>query len=262
MGEEERIRERATVGYGGASIAFIAVYGAINGVLALVPVFPYVGGGGFVPLSVAFTAIGPLVLGPIGGIIAAVIGGFIGMFISPAMFPLGLLDVVLTGILPAVFVALFMNVDDNRWYLLTVIAVIFTTIMWFVYPYIFPGVPGQTPDALFYLSTTFFWLPWLILLFTPVLKTWVPEWSRLDDPKKRYIGVFLGVLAGIEIFYYWWTAPYWQIFAYPIELSFTSNMFGYSWWWPVLSILTTVIAIPVIEALKRSGLPRIPRAIW
>jgi len=169
---------------------------------------------------------------------------------------------LLTGILPAVFVALFMNVDDNRWYLLTVLAVLFTTVMWFVYPYIFPGVPGQTPDALFYLSTTFFWLPWLILLFTPVLKTWVPEWSRMDDPKKRYIGVFLGVLAGIEIFYYWWTAPYWQIFAYPIELSFTSNMFGYSWWWPVLSILTTVIAIPVIEALKRSGLPRIPRAIW
>ena len=122
---EERVRERAPMGYGGASIAFIAVYGAILGALALVPIFPYFGGGGFIPLSVIFTAIGPLVLGPIGGIIAAVIGGFIGMFVSPAMFPLGLLDVLLTGILPALFVALMIitfvflskpSISTNNWF--------------------------------------------------------------------------------------------------------------------------------------------------
>jgi hypothetical protein len=69
------------------------------------------------------------------------------------------------------------------------------------------------------------------------------------------------VLMGIEVFYYWWGAPYWYIFNYPVALAYVANL-GYTWWWPILCIITTIIAIPVVEALKRSGLPRIPRAIW
>ena len=258
---EERVRERATMGYGGASIAFIAVYGAINGALALVPIFPYFGGGGFIPLSVIFTAIGPLVLGPIGGILAAIIGGFIGMFVSPAMFPLGLLDVLLTGILPAVFVALMINTDNNLDWILTVLAVLITGIMFLVFPYIWPTLPGETPDALYFLSTLVFWVPWLIILLTPIGKSWIPQWARGDDITKRYVGVFLAVLMGIEAFYYWWAAPYWYIYSYPVALSFVANI-GYTYWWPFLCIVITIISIPVVEALKRSGLPRIPRAIW
>jgi hypothetical protein len=258
---EERVRERAPMGYGGASIAFIAVYGAICGALALVPIFPYFGGGGFIPLSVMFTAIAPLVLGPIGGIIAAIIGGFIGMFVSPGMFPLGLLDVLLTGILPALFVALFINTDNTVDWILTLISVIMTGVMFIVFPYVWPTIAGQTAGVVFWGTTLVFWVPWLILLLTPVAKSWVPEWARGDDPKKKYIGVFLAVLMGLEVFYYWWGAPYWFIFAYPIDLAILTNL-GYTWWWPFLSLLTTIIAIPVIEALKRSGLPRIPRSLW
>jgi len=259
---EERVRERerADMGYGGASIAFIAVYGAINGALALVPIFPYFGGGGFIPLSVMFTAIGPLVLGPIGGILAAVIGGVIGMFVSPGMFPLGLLDVMLTGILPALFVALTINTDETLDWILTLVAIIITGVMFIVFPYVWPGIPGQTPTVAFWFSTLPFWVPWLIVMLTP-LKNWIPEWARGEDPKKRIIGIFLGIFIGIELFYYWWAAPYWLIFNFPLEVSYVANL-GYLWWWPIMSIITTVIAVPVIEALKRSGLPRIPRALW
>ena len=133
---EERVRERTPMGYGGASIAFIAVYAAITGALSLVPIFPYVGGGGFVPLSVVFAAIGPLILGPVAGVISAIIGGFIGMFISPATFPLGPLDVLLTGILPAFYPALVMATDDNKYWALAIIVWIGTGIFATVFPYI------------------------------------------------------------------------------------------------------------------------------
>jgi hypothetical protein len=269
---EERTRERAPTGYGGASIAFIAVYGAINGALALVPIFPYFGGGGFVPLSVVFTAIGPFILGPIGGVIAAIIGGIIGMFVSPAMFPLGLLDVVLTGILPAVFTALFVNTNKTIGWILSIVALILTGVafiifpyVWptafIIFPYVWPTIPGETADVVFFATTVLFWLPWLILMFLPIGRKWIPEWCRGDDPKKQYLGVFLVVLMGFMTFYYWWAAPYWYVFTYPIALATTTNI-GYTWWWPVLAIVTAIIAIPVVEALKRSGLPRIPDAIW
>lgn len=258
---EERTRERASMGYGGASLAFIAVYGAINGALALIPIFPYFGGGGFIPLSLIFTAIGPLILGPIGGIIAAILGGFIGMFVSPAMFPLGLLDVVLTGILPAVFVALMFNTDKALDWILTILAVALTGIMFIVFPYIWPTIAGSSAGIVYWSTTLVFWVPWLIILLTPLGKSWIPEWARGEDPKKQYFAVFLGILMALEVFYYWWGAPYWYIFAYPIDLAIVTNL-GYLWWWPILAAITTIIAIPLVEALKRSGLPRIPRAIW
>jgi len=258
---KERTRERAPTGYGGASIAFIAVYGAINGALALVPIFPYFGGGGFVPLSVVFTAIGPLILGPIGGIIAAIIGGIIGMFVSPAMFPLGLLDVLLTGIMPAVFTALFVNTNKIIGWILTVVALIVTGLMFIVFPYVWPTIPGETATLTFFATTFVFWLPWLIITLTPIGRKRIPEWCRGDDPKMQYLGVFLVVLMGFMAFYYWWAAPYWYIFTYPVALATGTNI-GYTWWWPVLAILTSIIAIPIVEALKRSGLPRIPDAIW
>jgi len=82
---------------GGASIAWITLYGALCGVTSLIPVFPYVGGGGYVPLQTMFSAIAPVLLGGVGGIVAATVGGIIGMFIAPAAFPLQLVDVILTG---------------------------------------------------------------------------------------------------------------------------------------------------------------------
>ncbi|MHA1246461.1 MAG: hypothetical protein ACTSPE_03985 [Candidatus Thorarchaeota archaeon] len=258
---EERVRERQPMGYGGASIAFIAVYGAINGALALVPIFPYVGGGGFLPLCVVFEAIGPLILGPIGGIIAAVIGGVIGMFISPATYPLGPLDVLLTGILPAVYVALIMNADDVKYWILSLIAMIITSVYNIVFPYIWPGIAGEPWNITIFLAGLIFWLPWLILEFLPVGKSWIPAWAREDTPKKRYLGVFLAVLMGLEMWFIPWALVYWYLFSYSAALA-VGTYIAYSWWVPTLAVITTIIAVAVVESLKRSGLPTIPRAIW
>ncbi len=249
------------MGYGGASIAFIAVYGAINGALALVPIFPYVGGGGFLPLCVVFEAIGPLILGPVGGILAAVIGGVIGMFISPATYPLGPVDVLLTGILPALYVALIINADDNKYWVLSLLAMIVTSVFAIFWPYIWPGITGETWTIEFLLAGLMFWLPWLIIEFTPIGKTKIPEWSRMEDPKTRYLGVLLAVLMGLMMWFIPWGMVYWYIFEYSVALAI-GTFIAYSWWVPTLAVITTIIAVAVVESLKRSGLPRIPRAIW
>ena len=248
------------MGYGGASIAFIAVYAAITGALSLVPIFPYVGGGGFVPLSVVFAAIGPLILGPVAGVISAIIGGFIGMFISPATFPLGPLDVLLTGILPAFYPALVMATDDNKYWALAIIVWIGTGIFATVFPYIYPGIAGTTWDPLVSILGLYYWLPWFIIILTP-LRQMIPEWARNPARNKRYAGVFLISLIGLMAWYLPWSLPYWLILNYTVGFGITVHI-AYTWWVPTMAIITTLISVPVIEAMMRSGLPRIPKAIW
>src|SRR4030066_1111074 len=83
----EKVRQ-TTGRIGGVSIAWVTLYGALLGVTGLVPIFPYVGGGGYVPLTTPLAAIAPLPMGPVGGVASALVGGLIGMFIAPAAYPL------------------------------------------------------------------------------------------------------------------------------------------------------------------------------
>jgi len=106
----EKVRQ-STNRIGGVSIAWVTLYGALCGVAGLIPIFPYVGGGGYVPLTTPLSAIAPLLLGPLGGVAAAIVGGVIGMFIAPAAYPLQLVDVMLNAVLPAFLVALMIKDD-------------------------------------------------------------------------------------------------------------------------------------------------------
>ena len=45
-------------------------------------------------------------------------------------------------------------------------------------------------------------------------------------------------------------------------LKIVATHVAYSWWVPALSAITAVITIPIVEALERSGLPKIEGAIW
>jgi Zn-dependent protease len=79
---EEKLPEKVrstTSQIGGVSIAWVTLFGALLGVTGLVPIFPYVGGGGYVPLTTPLAAIAPLLLGPVGGVVSALVGGLIGI---------------------------------------------------------------------------------------------------------------------------------------------------------------------------------------
>jgi len=246
----------------GASVAWIAVYAALLGAVSLIPLFPYPGGGGYLPLSVPMEAIAPLILGPWAGIIAAFIGGVIGMLLSPGAFPLGLLDVTLTGTLPAVFVAFTIN-GDKFWKPFAPLLAL-NGIAYYLFPFNIPGPSAgfTSPDLLFYLVHAWFWVPWLILYISPLGRSKIPIWARGKDRKRKFAGIYLGLLIGIMGWYLIWSWPYWYILNLQYDFATTASLFGWSWALPVFTAITTAICIQIVEALRVSGFPKIPLSIW
>lgn len=260
--ETQPVVKEAQKRVGGASAAWITLFGALTGVTALVPIFPYVGGGGYVPLAVPFAAMAPLLLGPVGGVTAALIGGLIGMFLAPAGFPLGLVDVLVTAITPALFVALTVN-NDKFWKWNLVLMAIAGAIGLLV-PFYVPGPAAgfEKPANLVYPAlSAIYWLPSLVIILTPLGRKYVPEWSRSGNRTLQYLGILIAYLAALWIWWNPWTRPYWYVFKYPLALGIATCI-GYSWWVPALSVVITAITIPILEALKRSGLPKVERALW
>jgi len=263
---EEKTTEKVSAGargrIGGASIAWVTLYGALCGVLGLVPIFPYVGGGGYVPLTTPFCAIAPFLLGPLGGIAAAIVGGVIGMFIAPAAYPLQLVDVILNAALPAALVALML--ENKRWWKLTVPLFIIIGIAGWLVPFYVPGAAagfGKVPEPLYFIMAALYWLPSTIIAATPLGTRLIPQWVRSEKRTERYGGIFLAVLAATFVWWLPWTRPYWYLFNFSAELGVATHV-AYSWWVPALSAITAVITIPIIEAMERSGLPKIEGAIW
>jgi hypothetical protein len=107
--EQRTSEEREFTGKGmatmfGAPISWIALFGALMGALSIVPMIFYPFGGGFASAGmIIFGPMAGLILGPWAGAIAGVIGGLIGMFISPGSYPLGFIDVLLSGAFLPIF---------------------------------------------------------------------------------------------------------------------------------------------------------------
>ncbi|MDD2694299.1 MAG: hypothetical protein PHD58_00050 [Anaerolineales bacterium] len=257
----EKVRH-STNRIGGVSIAWVTLYGALCGVTSLVPIFPYIGGGGYVPLTTPLSAIAPLLLGPVGGVAAALVGGVIGMFIAPAAYPLQVVDIFLNAGLPAIFVALMLK--NARWWKVTVPLFIVLGILGWLVPFYVPGAAagfGKVPEPLYFIMAAIYWLPSTIIAATPLGTRLMPEWVVSSKRVRRYGGVFLTVLAALFVWWLPWTRPYWYLFNFSAELGVATHL-AYSWWVPTLSAITAVITIPIVEALERSGLPKIEGAIW
>jgi hypothetical protein len=259
----EKKESNQSMRIGGASIAWITLYGALCGVTSLIPVFPYVGGGGYVPLQTMFSAIAPILLGEVGGIVAATVGGIIGMFIAPAAFPLQLVDVILTGTLPAFSVGIMVNAH-KRWGLSlvwTVLVGIIGTIFPFYVPGASAGFAAPANGVVYFLLVGYYWIIPLVILLTPLGKRLIPEWSRGQERKTKYIGLLLAFITGLFTWFLPWSLPYWYVYAYEPSMG-VATLIGYMWWVPLFSLVITIIAVPLVEALRRSGLPKIAGAIW
>jgi len=249
---------------GGTPIAWIAVYGALVGVTSLVPILPYAGGGGFWPLATPLACIAPLILGPAGGIIAAFVGGIIGMFIAPPAFPLGIIDAVSVVVLPAIFVALALNMKKAKWIFLAWQVII--TAIFFVVMFVYPGVSGGWPPiatSSYFLATLYYWLLPIIVLLSPIGTKYIYEWTRSAQAKQRSIGVFLGSWMAMNA---WFLSPsfwvYWILFAYPSPLLYLMAWGIYTWYMPIIAIIITLITVPITEALRRSGMARPQNVLW
>jgi len=247
---------------GPASVAWITLFGALMGVTALIPIFPYVGGGGYVPLATPFGAMAPLLLGPVGGIVSAVVGGLVGLFLAPAAFPLNLGDVGLNTVLPAVLVS--MMVLNNRYWKFGIPLAIGIGLFGTIFPFYWPGEPlgfDRPPEPLYTLVTAVYWVPSLIIIASPIGRRLIPTWSVSSNRRQKYVAIFLAVVAAMWLWFLPWTKPFQYLFRYT-ALAGTATHIGYLWWIPTFSLVITAITIPLLEALSRSGLPKVRDALW
>jgi len=260
-----QVQKSTEMRIGGASIAWVTLYGALSGVTALIPFFPYVGGGGYLPLLCAFTALAPIILGPVGGIVSALIGSVVGMFIAPAAFPLQLLDAILVGTLPAVFVAMLINAHKKEWFIAAIITSLVLGVVGMFVPFWWPGAAAgfdkpQNP-AVYWLLMAFYWLLPLIIIVSPLGRSLIAKWTQGTERKFKYIGFLVAVATANFLWFIPLCVPYWYMFNYSPAVS-TAAEIAYLWWLPALAIVVTIIAVPLVEALKRSGLPKVQGALW
>lgn len=256
MAEEVRLKV--------SPIAWIAIYAAICAATSFIPIFPYAGGGGYVPLAVPMSALAPLLIGPVGGIVAAFVGGLVGMFLSPAAYPLGIIDVIITGTTPAIFTSLAANGNKRSFYALFLVIFVSQAIVINVFPYYVPGPAAgfaNPPQPLYFLLSAWYWLPWIVIYASPLGFKVFPSWARSEERRKATVGLFFVILMGLMCWIIPWWYPYWYFYSYPVELAITVFIM-YTWWVPTISFITSVIALPIVEGLRRSGLPRIQYAVW
>jgi len=253
----------------GSPIAWIAVYAALVGVTSLVPVLPYAGGGGYWPLATPIAALAPLLIGLPGGVVASFVGGLIGMFIAPPAYPLGVLDAFNVAATPAILVGLALSMKKYWKYFipLDLLSVVAYFVVMFYYPgakvFAWAGVSLCCSPTSYLISGLYYWLVPLVVLASPIGTKYIYNMARNTNVRSRSIGVFLGSWMAMNAYYYWpafW--EYWVLYSFPTALLGVMNWAVYSWYEPLFAVLVTIIAVPLAEALRKSGMAKPPDVIW
>jgi predicted membrane protein len=249
----------------GAPISWVALFGALVGALSIVPMLFYLSGGGYVSAGmIIFAPLAGIVLGPWAGFVAALIGGLIGMFLSPASYPLFIIDANLSGS----FIALYWGLASDRKYTKFLIP---WAVFWIAFVLIVPyrnslGVDAQFGTA----SEPTYSLGWLwayaglaLLIVNALAGGFLWRWVR--DPASDRVRLFLGVLGVSFIGCTSWMVPWigvynWRL-SFPIE---TANAVNYAAWIGYvvpISVASAVVITLSIVALRRSGLRRMPNTL-
>jgi len=252
MGEEKSV----TSTIGGAPISWVALMGALLGGGSIIPLLYYVEGGGFHSLSYAVIAIVACLLGPWGAAASATIGWAIAMFLAPGTT----IDSLLINYAgPALIAGLILN---KKWKWIVWVPAI--GIIWYeLTPWYWPTYPamGALPQPFLALAV------WYDALSLPLLLTVgrskISDWIRGSDKKKMFFGLMLLHWIAAQSCHLWgWTT--WLLFYYPVPayviavLSATAVPFERL----MLQVISGIIGVPLLLSLRKSGLRKIPGAVW
>jgi hypothetical protein len=246
-----------TATIGGAPVSWVALMGALLGAGSIIPLVYYIEGGGYHSLSYALVPIVAAILGPWGAGAAAAIGWAVGLFIAPGTTIIGLF-VNMSG--PAVAAGLILN-KKWKW----IVWVPLLGIVWFeLTPWYWPGLPGgisSLPQPFLALSV------WYDALTLPLLLTVgrniVPDWIKGKDRKKMFAGLMLLSWISTQMCHLWSWTP-WILFFYPIPAYVVAVLQAVSVPFErlMLQVVSGIIGVPIILSLRRSGLRKIPTAVW
>ncbi|MCJ7532933.1 MAG: ECF transporter S component [Anaerolineales bacterium] len=251
--------EREFVGKGmakifGAPISWIALFGALMGALAIVPMLFYPTGGGFASAGmVIFGPLSGMLLGPWAGLIAGLIAGIIGMFISPGSYPLGLVDAFFSGgLLP-----LMWGLVHPRYRKIGIWFFAANIVIHFLVPYVIPG-QGADFDPMnwgqYAAANSWIFLGYLMYLFASK-----PLWKAMESEKVLtvIIATILWQVAPVTAWMAPWEWIYYLFLHYPFGLAIFSAV--NSWWAYLLpvSIAAGVVTALLVRAIKQTGLPHV-----
>ncbi len=257
--EEREFTRRSASSIVGAPLSWVALLGALTGVGSLIPVLMYTGGGGYASLSqvILFPVTGML-LGPWAGLVAGLIGGLIGLFIAPAAFPMGPMDVILSGAGPALVAGLL----ARRWRWLMLAWWGLGLALVYAFPYRWPG-PAQgfasPPEPAYLLSYWYVLLGcvvWIAWAFTPV-----GRWVYRGRPAALQVaGFLLAAWIAATAHRPIWQQPYAYALKWPPEMTLADNYAAFPLY-VVAAILQGPVALVLFRALWRTGLRRVPGSL-
>jgi hypothetical protein len=252
---ERDFEAKSAAGIFGAPISWVALVGALMGALSLVPFIFYPFGGGFMSAGMGVMGpIGGMLLGPWAGAVAGFIGGVIGMMISPGAYPLGFVDVLLSGVL----IPFSWGLLHPKYRKFTLAWFPLMAVVYFFIPYHFPGeaigLGGiQEPQYLF--SWAWGWIGTLVYIFL------APVFWRLykaENNVTSFIGLWLNMLLATILWAMPWISPWYGLVRMPYETALANNVINI---WSTLvpvSITSGVLGYFLIRAIRRGNLRRIP----
>jgi hypothetical protein len=253
--EVKEFEAKSAVAIFGAPISWVALFGALIGALSIVPLLMYPFGGGF--MSAGMGVFGPItgiLLGPWAGAVAGTIGGFIGMMISPAAYPLGFVDVVLSGVLLPFSWGLL--VPKHR-KLCLVLFPIHAFVYW-LFPYHWPANAAGLTEAnepQWILGINWTWLSALVFIFlAPTLWRWMQSESR----GKYLVGLVINCWMAAALWAMPWVYPYSYLVRYPYEVAILG--FVTSWVNTLLPVtaISSIIGYFLIRAVLKGSLRKVP----
>jgi hypothetical protein len=246
---------KSAVGIFGAPISWVALVAALIGAMSIVPFLFYPLGGGFLSAGIGiFGPVGGILLGPWAGFVAGFIGGLIGMVISPAAYPLGLVDVTLSG----AFVPLAWGLMQPRYRKIVVWAFPLVLVAASIIPYHWPGAAiglGGVKEPANILQWSHGWLGMLLFWFL------APRIWKLYDSEsqtKSLIGFALNMFMATVLWMTVWVFPWYMIIRLPFDVAVANSWAN---WWVTaipMTLTSAVIGFFLIRAIRRGNLRRIP----
>lgn len=253
--EERKFKAKSAVSIFGAPVSWVALFGALIGAFSIVPFIFYVSGGGMMSAGMGiFAPISGILLGPWAGFVAGMVGGVIGMMISPAAYPLGFLDVLLSGgLLPLAW-----GLMQPRYHKLLLLLYPLSVACLFFIPYYLPGeaagYSGLTQPTWAYAH---YWA-WLALVLMIFGAKWIWRLIESDKVAPHVIGLGLNFYLAMCIWIPHWDWPYFLLLKFPYEAALTSLVFH--WLNPIIPMLGagTAISYFLIRAVRKGNLRVIP----
>lgn len=255
--DEKRYEAKSSVSFFGAPIAWVALFGALIGALSIVPMLFYVTGGGFMSVGMGiFAPIAGIMLGPWAGFAAGTIGGVIGMMISPASYPLGFVDVLLSGS----FMPLAWGLLQPKYRKLVLLLYPILTLGLWLVPYYLPGSAGGFSKALepqYLISTNYGWVGLLLFLFgAPMI------WKLLESENKQkaIVGLALNSFMACVLWAMPWFYLYYWLLRFPVEELMLMNTLA--WINPTIPVVLagTPIAYFLLRAMLKGNLRVVPNS--